>query len=320
FTNENETDIFYPLSLDKPKGSTGTRAFAIFRGRWEIIAFGEVGESGAKELFPAIVYRKSDTETYIICPGGRNEDQSIKAVHVLHVESRTVSSSKFGALPMAMSNFGAVIADNGYGSPVLVCAPGEVESGTKYPVQRYDFVTEEWVKSDTTQSLAGCPAYVKDGKMIFPPRLRVPPSSWSFELFAALPLAPLAPALVPVPPAAPPFPPNTMSEPKLSVPEVKVKTAFPPLPPALPIHHRRRHDHCGQDILSTQFQLLLRPEREFQVRHYRLVRRYRRFHQHRQVRDIFILRSKNFEMLFSCFIFLVGFDMPTVIFINNNLT
>jgi hypothetical protein len=67
---------------------------------------------------------------------------------------------------MAMSNFGAVIADNGYGSPVLVCAPGEVESGTKYPIQRYDFVTEEWVKSDTTQSLSGCPAYVKDGKMI----------------------------------------------------------------------------------------------------------------------------------------------------------
>jgi hypothetical protein len=165
--NDNsETELFYPLSLDKPKGSTGTRAFAVYRGRWEVVAFGEVGESAAKELFPAVVYKKSENETYIICPGGRDEERSVKTVHVIHIENRTVSTSKFGSLPMAMSNFSAVIADNGYGSPILVCAPGEVESGTKYPVQRYDFVTEEWVKSDTNQSLAGCPSYMKDGKMI----------------------------------------------------------------------------------------------------------------------------------------------------------
>jgi hypothetical protein len=65
-----------------------------------------------------------------------------------------------------MNNFDAVIADNGYGLPILVCVPGSVDEGSKYPVQRYDFTGEEWSKSDTNQSLAGCPAYLKDGHVI----------------------------------------------------------------------------------------------------------------------------------------------------------
>ncbi|MDR1142392.1 MAG: hypothetical protein LBL62_11920 [Planctomycetaceae bacterium] len=124
----------------------------------------------AKELFPAIVYAKTkgqyETETYIICPGGKGKDKSTKTVHVLHVEGKKVSTSMFGSLPVAMNNFDAVIADNSYGSKVLVCSTGDIDEGTRYPVQRYDFLSEEWSKSDTNQSLAGCPAYLKDGKMI----------------------------------------------------------------------------------------------------------------------------------------------------------
>ncbi|MDR1271249.1 MAG: hypothetical protein LBK82_17195 [Planctomycetaceae bacterium] len=124
----------------------------------------------AKELFPAIVYTKQkgkyETETYIICPGGKGKDKSTKTVHVLHVEGKKVSTSMFGTLPVAMNNFDAVIADNSYGSKVLVCSTGDIDEGSKYPVQRYDFLSEEWSKSDTNQSLAGCPAYLKDGKII----------------------------------------------------------------------------------------------------------------------------------------------------------
>ena len=118
------------------------------------------------ELKAEIAELRRDLETYIICPGGRGADSSIKTVHVLHVDERKVSTSTFGALPMAMSNFAAVLADNGYGDPMLVCAPGEVDEGSRYPVQRYEFSQELWSKSDTTQSLAGCPGYVVDGKMI----------------------------------------------------------------------------------------------------------------------------------------------------------
>jgi hypothetical protein len=166
-SDNSETEIYYPLTSEQPQGSAGTRAFAVFRGRWEVIAFNASGEGtgNKKELFPAVVYRTADS-IYIVCPGGHDGDRSIKTVHVIDVTNKSVSTNKFGKLPMAMSNFGAAIADNGYGTPVLVCAPGEVESGTKYPVQRYDFIGEEWSKSDTNQSLVGCPAYVKDGKVI----------------------------------------------------------------------------------------------------------------------------------------------------------
>jgi hypothetical protein len=102
----------------------------------------------------------------LICPGGKGQTKSTKTVHVLDIENKKISTSKFGSLPVAMNNFDAVIADNGYGLPVLVCAPGDIDEGSKYPVQRYDFTGEEWSKSETNQSLAGCPAYLKDGKMI----------------------------------------------------------------------------------------------------------------------------------------------------------
>lgn len=176
--NYEQYDVYYPLSTgQKPPGEKGTRAFAVFRGRWEIVAFGEFGGGDAKELFPAVVYKRIRTEiqeddttieipeTFVICPGGRSE-RPVSTVHVLHVEGKTVSKSTFGSLPMAMANFGAAIAENGYGSPTLVCTPGEIESGTRYPVQRFDFVQEEWSKTDTEQSLVGCPAYV-NGNDVF---------------------------------------------------------------------------------------------------------------------------------------------------------
>ena len=166
--NEQEDFLYYPLDIGKPPGGKGSRAFAVYRGRWEAFAFGE-GTSNAKELFPAVAYRRiegGELETYIICPGGRDDNRSLKTVHVLHVEKRKVSTSTFGTLPMAMSNFGAVIAANAYGSPTLVCAPGEIESGTQYPTQRFDFVQNEWAKTDGEKSLIGCPAYVKNGEVI----------------------------------------------------------------------------------------------------------------------------------------------------------
>ncbi|HBT78534.1 MAG TPA: hypothetical protein DEB39_16800, partial [Planctomycetaceae bacterium] len=138
-----------------------------------------VGESPihAKELFPAVVYRRyreeridDETvvqvpETFVVCPGGRGTDRSIKTVHVLHVEGKTVSTSLFGALPVAANNFGAVLADDGFGGKILVCAPGEVDEGSWYPVQRYSFAEQEWVKTNSAQSLAGCPAYLLDGEV-----------------------------------------------------------------------------------------------------------------------------------------------------------
>ncbi|MDR0705888.1 MAG: hypothetical protein LBF88_13020 [Planctomycetaceae bacterium] len=127
----------------------------------------------AKELFPVVIYNLSQSsptspmsQTFLICPGGKGQTGSTKTVHVLDVENKKISTTKFGALPIAMNNFDAVIADNGYGTPLLVCTPGEVDDGSRYAVQRYDFIGEEWSKSDTNQSLVGCPAYVKDGKVI----------------------------------------------------------------------------------------------------------------------------------------------------------
>jgi hypothetical protein len=124
----------------------------------------------AKELFPAVTYYLSpkslSSQTYIICPGGKGTTSSTKTVHVLDIENKKISTTKFGTLPVAMNNFDAVIADNGYGSLMLVCTPGDIDEGVRYPVQRYDFIGEEWSKSDTNQSLAGCPAYLKDGKVV----------------------------------------------------------------------------------------------------------------------------------------------------------
>ncbi|MDR1142195.1 MAG: hypothetical protein LBL62_10915, partial [Planctomycetaceae bacterium] len=131
----------------------------------------------AKELFPVAVFTQPSptslpsplslqSQTYLICPGGRGQTSSTKTVHVLDIENKKISTTKFGSLPVAMNNFDAVITDNGYGSPILVCSPGDIDEGSKYPVQRYDFAGEEWSKSDTNQSLAGCPAYLKDGKVI----------------------------------------------------------------------------------------------------------------------------------------------------------
>ncbi len=148
------------------------------------ICYGIIGlEKGdpvfhAKELFPAVAYRrereetqqngsvKTVVETFVVCPGGRGEESSLKTVHVLNVEGRTMSTDLFGTLPVAMNNFDAVMADNGYGQPLMVCSPGEVDEGIRYPVQRYDFEQEQWSKADTNQSLAGCPAYLKDEKII----------------------------------------------------------------------------------------------------------------------------------------------------------
>ncbi len=132
----------------------------------------------AKELFPAIVYKKSvveksddgteceKIETYILCPGGKGTEKSVKTVHVLHIEAKKVTTNTFGSLPTAMNNFAAALADNGYGGKMLVCTPGDVDDGSRFPVQRFEFETEQWSKSDTSQSLAGCPCYEKDGKVI----------------------------------------------------------------------------------------------------------------------------------------------------------
>lgn len=120
----------------------------------------------AKELFPAVVYRRAPGETFLICPGGKGPTSSLNTVHVLHVEERKISTAMFGSLPVPMSNFDAALADNGYGGSVLVCAPGEVDEGSKFPVQRYDFAQELWSKSDQAQSLAGCPVYERDGQVI----------------------------------------------------------------------------------------------------------------------------------------------------------
>lgn len=171
--DEAETEIYYPLSKGmRPPGIKGDRAFAVYRGRWEIIAFGE-GGSDAKELFPAIVYGRTEYEkddeektteekrTYVICPGGRAE-RSLSTVHVLNIEERKVSTSTFGALPKAMCNFGAALLETDETS-AIICAPGEIDSGTRYPVQRYDFDQGDWTKTDGEQQLIGCPAFAKDG-------------------------------------------------------------------------------------------------------------------------------------------------------------
>ena len=162
-----------PVRLMVPALETGPQICYAFLG----LPAGDPAVN-AKELFPAVVYRryreeKQDDgsiievpETFVICPGGKGSDRSIKTVHVLHVEEKTMSTSTFGSLPMAMNNFGAALADNGYGEPMLVCAPGEVDEGSRYPVQRYEFSQELWSKSDDNQSLAGCPVYVVDGNVI----------------------------------------------------------------------------------------------------------------------------------------------------------
>ncbi len=113
-----------------------------------------------------LLYVPADIETFIICPGGKGVEKSVKTVHALHVETKTMSTTTFGTLPVAMNNFAAALADNGYGTKMLVCTPGDIDEGSRHPVQRFEFSTEQWSKSDTAQSLAGCPCYEKDGDVI----------------------------------------------------------------------------------------------------------------------------------------------------------
>jgi hypothetical protein len=169
--NDLEVDLFYPLSSDQPPSAKGDRLFAVFRGRWEVIAIpnGEASDPTEKELFPVVPYvttetktvkvdgqdvEVSETKTYLICPGGLANDKSIKAVHVFCVESNKSVSDKFGKLPTAMNNFAAVNIDG-----KMVCCPGNTDLETIFPTQIYDFIAKEWTKNNGKTLLAGCPAY-----------------------------------------------------------------------------------------------------------------------------------------------------------------
>jgi hypothetical protein len=169
---EPETDVFYPLSNDQPPCTKGDRVFAVYRGRWEIIAAtGEKGEAAEKELFPVIVYKRTEINkakidgreievpyvyTYLICPGGYNE-RSYQTVHSFCIEKNQSSNAMFGKLPKAMSNFSASIVDN-----LLICVAGDIDDGIKYPSQIYDLKNNTWSKTDGNTSLAGCPLYIDE--------------------------------------------------------------------------------------------------------------------------------------------------------------
>lgn len=169
-SGESDVEVYYPLSEDIPPCSKGDRAFAVFRGRWEIMFVGgEQGDPAEKELFPVVVFQETVTKTikvdsenidflepktYLVCPGGYNE-RSLKKVHAYCIEDNK-TTDKFGKLLVAMNNFAAVNVGG-----KMVCLPGNTDLEVVFPTQIYDFATKEWTKNNGSTLLAGCPASVE---------------------------------------------------------------------------------------------------------------------------------------------------------------